>query len=100
MKNVIFNFEKIETMDDFYQTAVKELSLPDYFGNNLDALWDVLTGGIELPINIEFENLTLDKLDRFEPLTNLFEDACVELGSDFQFEYYLKDEDLEFDLDD
>jgi ribonuclease inhibitor len=95
MKNVIFNFEKIETMDDFYQTAVKELTLPDYFGNNLDALWDVFTGEIELPIKIEFENLTLEKLDEFESLIDLFQDACVELGYDnFQFEYYLKDEEL------
>ena len=82
-------------MDDFYQTAVKELTLPDYFGNNLDALWDVFTGEIELPIKIEFENLTLEKLDEFEYLIDLFQDACVELGYDnFQFEYYLKDEEL------
>ena len=82
-------------MDDFYQTAVKELTLPDYFGNNLDALWDVFTGEIELPIKIEFENLTLEKLDEFESLIDLFQDACVELGYDnFQFEYYLKDEEL------
>ena len=97
MIHITFNFEKIETMDDFYQIAVKELSLPDYFGNNLDALWDVLTGEIKLPIKIEFENLTLDKLDRFEPLTNLFEDACVELGSDFQFEYYLKEDEIDWE---
>lgn len=97
MRNIIFNFEKIETMDDFYQTAVKELSLPDYFGNNLDALWDVLTAEIKLPIKIEFENLTLEKLETFEQLTNLFEDACAELGNDFQFEYYLKEDEIDWE---
>lgn len=97
MKNVIFNFDTIETMKDFYQTAVKELSLPDYFGKNLDALWDVITGEIELPVKIEFENLTLEKLEKFDSLINLFEDACVELNDDFQFEYYIKDEEIDLD---
>ena len=97
MKNVILDFEKIKTIDNFYAIAKDKLSLPDYFGNNLDALWDVITGEIELPVKIEFENLTLEKLDEFESLINLFEDACVELGYDnFQFEYYLKDEELSF----
>jgi ribonuclease inhibitor len=30
------------------------LSLPDYNGENLDALWDCLTGWIDLPLTIEW----------------------------------------------
>lgn len=26
--------------------------MPDWYGNNLDALWDMLTGFIETPVNI------------------------------------------------
>lgn len=29
--------------DDFYQNIKKELDVPEYFGNNLDALYDILT---------------------------------------------------------
>ena len=29
--------------DDFYQNIKKELGVPEYFGNNLDALYDILT---------------------------------------------------------
>ena len=95
MKQVIFDFDKIETMDDFYRLALEKLSLPDYFGNNLDALWDYITGAIELPVKIDFENLTLVKLNDFEALTNLFEDANMELGVQCQIEYYIKAEERE-----
>lgn len=33
----------IESKEDFYQNIKKELNAPDYFGNNLDALYDILT---------------------------------------------------------
>jgi RNAse (barnase) inhibitor barstar len=33
----------IKTTDEFYSVLKKELQLPDYFGNNLDALADALT---------------------------------------------------------
>jgi ribonuclease inhibitor len=33
----------IKSEQHFYQEIKKELQLPDYFGNNLDALYDVLT---------------------------------------------------------
>lgn len=97
MKKINIDFDNIETMDDFYAIVKKKLSLPEYFGNNLDALWDSITGEIELPVFIELKNLTLDKLDKFELLINLFEDACVELQDNFQFEYYIKDEELDWE---
>ena len=34
----------------------EKLELPDYYGENLDALWDCLTGGIELPVCIKWSN--------------------------------------------
>ena len=40
MKQVTFDFEKIESIDDFYREAVEKMDLPDYFGYNLDAMWD------------------------------------------------------------
>lgn len=33
----------IKKKDDFYQNIKKELDVPEYFGNNLDALYDILT---------------------------------------------------------
>ena len=33
----------IKKKEDFYQNIKKELNAPQYFGNNLDALYDLLT---------------------------------------------------------
>lgn len=94
MRHIVFDFNKIETKSDFYRIAVSELALPQHFGENLDALWDVLTGEIELPVNVKFENLTLEKLDKFEQIISLFEEASDELEDEFEFEYFLKNEEL------
>ncbi|AHF15686.1 barstar family protein [Niabella soli] len=90
MKEVSFDFDRIGTEADFYKTAAHSLGLPDHFGDNLDALWDVLTGAIQLPVAVRFINLTLGQLDKFGALIQVFEDAQDELGDDFSFEYYLK----------
>ncbi|MCF3109821.1 barstar family protein [Niabella sp. CC-SYL272] len=90
MKEIIFDFDRIGTEADFYKTAVTQLALPDFFGNNLDALYDVLTGAIELPVAIRFVNLSLGQLEKFDEIIAVFEDAAVTLEEAFSFEYYLK----------
>jgi ribonuclease inhibitor len=90
MKQVIFDFERIGSMSDFYLIAKRELDLPEYFGNNLDALWDCITGDIELPLSVRFINMSMSQLETFEKLITLFEDAAGELGNDLLFEYYLR----------
>ena len=95
METVIFDFDRISTFEDFYKLAATALQLPDYFGNNLDALWDCITGDIALPVAVQFRNLTLNQLEKFDKLIILFEDASAELGDNFRFEYYLKQEDGE-----
>lgn len=87
---VIFDFTRIASIDDFYKIAKSEMQLPDYFGNNLDALWDEVTAGIELPATIEFKNMSLLQLEKFESLISLFEEAHDELGDDFTFSYFVR----------
>lgn len=43
----------IKNKNDFYQNIKKELNAPEYFGNNLDALYDILTEQSDI-IQIEF----------------------------------------------
>ena len=100
MKQVTFDFEKIESIDDFYREAVEKMDLPDYFGYNLDAMWDCLTGEIELPIEIRFINLTSEQLDEFVEIILLFEDAAFDMDDDLFFEYSLKDDDVNLIFDD
>ena len=45
--------------EDFYQNRKKELNVPEYFGNNLDALYDILT---EQPDILQMKFLHYDKM--------------------------------------
>ena len=54
MKKVIFEKTEFDSVEEFYSIIKRKLLLPNWFGNNPDALWDMLTGFIETPIEIEF----------------------------------------------
>lgn len=99
MENTIYiDFSIIDDIDDFYQLLKEKVSLPEHFGDNLDALNDVLTGDVELPMHIEFVNMNLMQLDIFEDLLELMEDIANEIEG-FTFTYYLEiyDNDEEWD---
>ena len=40
---VDFDGRKMKTLSTFYRRIAVELEFPEYFGNNLDALWDCIT---------------------------------------------------------
>ncbi len=48
----IIDGQNVSSMEAFYGELKRQLSFPLHFGNNLDALWDVLTTDIEGPIRI------------------------------------------------
>jgi ribonuclease inhibitor len=41
------NGSAIRSLDDLYDQLSTRLSLPEHFGRNLDALWDVLCADVE-----------------------------------------------------
>ena len=55
-RHYILNGKAIHTLDDFYDEISGQLSLPSYFGRNLDALWDVLSTEVEGPTEIVWLN--------------------------------------------
>lgn len=42
------------TPGDMHRELREKLDLPSYYGNNLDALWDCLTGWLDLPLCIHW----------------------------------------------
>lgn len=90
MKEVKFDFDRIGTTEDFYAAAISQLNLPAHFGNNLDALWDCVTGDMPLPVAVRFINMSMSQLETFDKLITLFEDAADELEESLSFEYYLQ----------
>ena len=58
MQNVILDGELLLTREDVHNTLRTELRFPEWYGNNLDALHDVLTDRME-ETHIELKNRTL-----------------------------------------
>lgn len=98
MNTVFIDFTDIGDYDDFYAQLKEKLTLPEFFGDNLDALYDSLTGFGELPLHIEFVNMSVDQLEIFEDLLVTLEDADDELD-DFTFTYYLEQYEDEEDAE-
>ena len=44
LKYFNLDFSACTTLGEVYVVIQKELELPEWFGANLDALWDILTG--------------------------------------------------------
>lgn len=89
MKEVYIDFTDIGDYEDFYTQLKSRLDLPDFFGDNLDALYDSITGDIGMLLHLEFVNMSVDQLETFEDLLTTLEDAEEEL-EDFTFSYFLE----------
>ena len=86
---IYIDFLEIGDYEDFYAQLKEKLPLPEHFGDNLDALFDVITGELEMPLHIEFVNMSVEQLEIFEDLLTTLEDAEDEV-QDFTFAYYLE----------
>lgn len=89
MKEILIDFLNIGDYEDFYEQLKSKVELPEHFGDNLDALSDLISGGLELPIHLEFVNMSVDQLETFEDLLTTLEDVEEEV-EDFTFSYYLE----------
>lgn len=90
MKTIYIDFTDIGDYEDFYAQLKEKINLPEHFGDNLDALYDMITGELEMPLHIEFVNMSVDQLEIFEDLLTTLEDAEEEMEEGFTFTYYLE----------
>lgn len=72
--------DEIYSREALHEIIQEELGLPDYYGGNLDGLWDILSVETEeVSINIFDEELLLDHLgDYGESLLATLEDLEAE----------------------
>uniref|UniRef100_A0A3B0LY37 Barstar n=1 Tax=Arsenophonus endosymbiont of Trialeurodes vaporariorum TaxID=235567 RepID=A0A3B0LY37_9GAMM len=85
MHCVEFDFREIVSLNDCYQKAILVFELPKWFGQNLDALGDMLTGGIVLPVEVIFSHINEYQLTEFAELITVFREAEQTLGGKFIF---------------
>lgn len=71
----------------FYDELARQLDFPPHFGRNLDALWDVLTGDVEGPFEIVWEDAEQARSHLgkdYDRLVALLDDVAAE-REDFTF---------------
>ena len=77
MKSVILDAKKMVEKENMHEYFAKKFDLPEYYGKNLDALFDCLCE-INEPTLIKIKNENaLDKSTK-ENLVALFYDVCAE----------------------
>ncbi len=86
---VYIDFVEIGDYEDFYAQLKEKVSLPEYFGDNLDALEDVISGELPMPLHIEFVNMSVEQLEDFEDLLSTLEEVEEQVEG-FSFAYYLE----------
>lgn len=89
MKKVQLDGAVCRSQEELHDQLKTVLHLPDYYGKNLDALWDCLTGEVTLPVELTWVNFQTSKDalgDYAESLRQLFQEAEEELKGQFQFD--------------
>jgi len=87
VKRCALSGKTIHSLDDLYDQLSKKLSFPDYFGRNLDALWDVLATDVEGPFEIVWKDAGASKKSMgrsFARIVNLLKELEAE-RDDFTF---------------
>ncbi|WP_158781484.1 barstar family protein [Pantoea sp. BAV 3049] len=84
MKMVSFDFHTIANVDEFYRQFVVKFAIEMQFGANLDALWDALTGMIDLPARITLRHLAEHKdAAQFDAIIAVMREAEEETAGNF-----------------
>ncbi len=86
---VLIDGEQFRTVEEFHQLLREKLAFPEYYGMNLDALWDCLTGYVEPPLTIKWINFQESEKrlgsNYCAKVIEIFRDAEEEVD-DFQFQ--------------
>lgn len=85
-KGTIIDFGAIKDLSDFYSVLHQKVTLPDFFGDNLDALYDWISGDLDLPFTMVLINLDFTNISRFASLISTLEELSEDLDG---FKLYL-----------
>ncbi|AME07404.1 barstar family protein [Bacillus siamensis] len=58
---VIIDGKDITSTEALHRILKDKLDFPDYYGENLNALWDCLTGWIEYPLTLVWKNFEISQ---------------------------------------
>ena len=78
MNHFVLDFSEIKTVLGLHQYLKKAFDLPDYYGNNMDALWDCLSCCYNESTTIELRNLDVLR-KRLEQTTQIMLEVFQDL---------------------
>ena len=77
MNYIILDFNGIKSLWTLHEYFKEVFNLPDYYGHNMDALWDCLDCSFEFPTTIVLKNIEKipsEMNEAIEIMLELFED--------------------------
>ncbi|MDR1629801.1 MAG: barstar family protein [Oscillospiraceae bacterium] len=80
MKNIVIDFTGCNHVQEVHLIIKEKLEFPDWYGENIDALWDLLTGYID-PCDIYLEgcqSVAPDLIPYIKKIKNIFIKAAQE----------------------
>lgn len=83
MLTLRFDLRQITERDAFYRAFAAQSGCSAGFGNNLDALWDWLTGGMALPAEIHLLHAEQCHAE-LAPVVALLEEAAQSLAGELR----------------
>lgn len=90
MKTIILKGEEFITKEKFHEILKNKLGFPEYYGGNLDALWDCLTTDLEYPVKIHWVNVdkSIELLGNYVQIAlDIFIKAAEESQGNYIFTY-------------
>ncbi|MBE7028325.1 MAG: barnase inhibitor [Ruminococcaceae bacterium] len=81
MKEITIDFTSCKSGKDLHTELKNKLELPNFYGENADALWDCLTGFCETPMRVYIKKSKLELVDVQYPMG-----LILEVFEDFQKE--------------
>lgn len=88
IRTCVLDGAAMKTLDGFYDEIARVLNFPEYFGRNLDALYDCLTEDAvigETPIVLVLDNadvvLSRATPEAFQGVLDALSDACAKLST-------------------
>lgn len=76
--------------EEYYDLIQKKFNLPNWFGKNADALWDMLTGFIETPCEIDLIGFNKNENDYNKSIIDLINSCFEDAGKQFPDRFKIK----------
>ncbi|WP_433753672.1 barstar family protein [Paenibacillus amylolyticus] len=81
MSNIQIDGYNIHSKEELHQVLQNQLELDENYGGNLDALWDVLTGAVSMPLTVQWLGF-----EKSKEILGDYADQVIELLRDVEAE--------------